>query len=130
MNITPNEAIYILYRCLKGFKVICEMLEPVIVDERMIGVDPQGCIKVWINENYSRNYPEAKNKITSVKDKAIQKMVSSIINAVRSYNLPEELTMKLKRILATSMEEHIGIIEKYLKDKDIDVYKIRVKVVK
>lgn len=95
--------------------MICEMLGPVVVEERMIGIDPTGTIKVWINENYSRNYAEGGNKIGLVKDKAIQKMVVSILDSIKTYNLPEELVLKLKRILATSMEEHIAVTEKYLK---------------
>lgn len=70
----------------------------------MIGVDPNGCIKVWLNENYSRNYAEVNNKVGIVKDKAIQKMVTSIMEAIKTYNLPEDLVMKLRRILSTSME--------------------------
>ena len=50
-----------------------------MVEDSMIGIDSKGLVKVWINENYSRNYPEAGNKIGVVKDKAIQKMVVSII---------------------------------------------------
>lgn len=57
-------------------------------------------------------------------------MVVSILDSIKTSNLPEDLVIKLKRILATSLEEHIAIMEKYLQEKKIDVNRIRVKVVK
>lgn len=57
-------------------------------------------------------------------------MVLSILNTLSTLNLPEELVLKLKRILATSMEEHISTINKYIKEKKVDISKIKVKTKK
>jgi hypothetical protein len=53
----------ILNEALIGYKIISEMYGPVHINEEMIGFTPANKVKVWLNENYSRNMPDSDSQI-------------------------------------------------------------------
>lgn len=57
-NISLAETFYILQETLVGFKTIFEKYGPIRIDDNMVGVTPDGRVKVWLNENFANNHPE------------------------------------------------------------------------
>jgi hypothetical protein len=57
-NISLPETLYILQETLVGYKTIFEKYGPVRIDDNMIGVTPDGHVKVWLNENFAKNHPQ------------------------------------------------------------------------
>ncbi len=57
-DIPVDDSIYLFYACLKGFCALYEKIGAFQVEEDMIFIDRNGLVRVWMNNNLSKNYPE------------------------------------------------------------------------
>lgn len=56
-QLTFSESLYVLEEALKGFEYAESQCEPFLVNEKMIGFTPQGKVKVWVNNDFTKNHP-------------------------------------------------------------------------
>jgi hypothetical protein len=51
------EALYCLSESIIGFRQLHQKVGPFQITDRMIGVTPEGFVKVWMNDNFALNHP-------------------------------------------------------------------------
>jgi hypothetical protein len=48
--------LHIYFQCLKGFQELSKQVGCFSIEEEYIGVNEKGVVKVWMNQNYFKNY--------------------------------------------------------------------------
>jgi hypothetical protein len=77
MNI--NQSLYMLKEAILGFERLCSRFGPFKVTSNMIGVNERGLCKVWLNDNFSLNFPSAPESTE-------QAMVASIVEILQKHS--------------------------------------------
>lgn len=62
-QLTYPESLYTLDRSLEGYETAYDKCGPFRVNDRMIGFNPEGRCKVWVNENFANNHPSHPRRV-------------------------------------------------------------------
>lgn len=54
-SLTFEEGLYVLSSAASGYNTLCSFFGPLEPSEDMICFNDAGCVKVWLNENLSKN---------------------------------------------------------------------------
>ena len=93
---TFSQAIYILSESLRGFKECYDKIGPFELNDRMIGLNKEGSVKVWLNENFSSNHPEVERPVLQITASSAHKSSASKEESVFVKNIVEIVRGKLE----------------------------------
>lgn len=74
-KVSVQESLYILQESLIGFKTIFERQGPIHITADMIGLNTAGKVKVWLNENFAKNYPDEPLTVEANQQKPTETMM-------------------------------------------------------
>lgn len=100
-DISQQEAVAILQQALIGYSAIATNYGPSKINDEMIGWTPKGIVKVWLNENFSRNSPDVDSEVFASRRKSTevgskQAMLDGLLESIDSHVQPPGLTTDFK----------------------------------
>jgi hypothetical protein len=97
------------------------MYGPVDVSQEMIGFTPENKVKVWLNENYSRNVPDASSQIFRERRKsndfnANKLMMAQIFECVEAHDDEGYHAFRTQYRYINAFNEAIDLIRYHLEN--------------
>lgn len=130
--VPQREALYLLSEALRGYDDLYSKVGEFEVTDRMVGLNPQGQVRVWLNENFADNHPPTERpmlqvtaantyKLTSEKEE--ERMLQSVVRLVEQKceggQLPEEIKYRLAR--KSTFVDAYHEIELYCQDRNLEI---------
>jgi hypothetical protein len=127
--VPQREALYLLSEAFRGYDDLYSKVGEFEVTDRMVGLNPQGQVRVWLNENFADNHPPTERpmlqvtaantyKLTSEKEE--ERMVQSVVRLVEQKceggQFPEEIRYRLRK---TTFVDAYHEIEMYCQDRSL-----------
>jgi hypothetical protein len=94
--LTVPQAIYVLSESLRGFRECYDKIGSFELNDRMIGVNTKGNVKVWLNENFASNHPASERPSLEITVSAAHRSSASKEEAFFVRNLIEIVRAKLE----------------------------------
>ena len=101
-DIPYPDNLYILYASLEGFHTVYHKTGFFEIQEHMVCINKQGKVKVWINDNLSRQFPESIYRQTDGSEEDMVKRMIELIDyntddASQPISVPEYIRKHLSR---------------------------------
>lgn len=81
-KISVEDCVYILESALEGFRLLYRRFGAFEIDSNLISINTEGIIKVWINPDYSKNWPIISTTSSRVEKKSVYGMIRKLIEIV------------------------------------------------
>lgn len=114
-RVTTEEGLYVLRQTLQGFRTIYELHGTTHINDDMIGLTPDGKVKVWLNDNLAANLPDPDNRSTHQNEMV---MVDQITDIVKEHIAGNAFPYRLREMMTqhppNTFEEALAQLQSYL----------------